>query len=44
MPVFAYSIAAAQDRPSDGDGFVRAETIRRAVALVGYPDVNVFLF
>ncbi len=44
MPVFAYSIAADRDRPSDGDGFVRAETIRRAVALVGYPDVNVFLF
>ncbi len=42
MPVFAYSIAAHQDRPSEGDGFVRAETIQQAVALVGHPKVNVY--
>ena len=42
MPVFAFSIAADQDRPSEGDGFVRAETIRQAVALVGHPEVNVY--
>ncbi len=42
MPVFAYSIAADQDRPSEGDGFVRAETIQEAVALVGHPEVNVY--
>ena len=42
MPVFAYSIAADQDRPSEGDGFVRAETIREAVALIGHPDANVY--
>ena len=42
MPVFAYSIAADQDRPSQSDGFVRAETIRQAVALVGHPEVNVY--
>ena len=42
MPVFAYSIAADQHRPSQGDGFVRAETIHEAVALVGHPDVNVY--
>ena len=41
MPVFAYSIAADQNRPSEGDGFVRAETIQEAVALVGHPDANV---
>ncbi len=41
MPVFAFSIAADQHRPSDGDGFVRAETIQEAVALVGHPEVNV---
>ena len=41
MPVFAYTIAADQHRPSEGDGFVRAETIQQAVALVGHPDVNV---
>ncbi len=41
MPVFAYSIAADQHRPSYGDGYVRAETIQEAVALVGHPDVNV---
>ncbi len=41
MPIFAYSIAADQDRPSEGDGFVRAETIQQAVALVGHPEVNV---
>jgi hypothetical protein len=41
MPLFVYSIAADQHRPSQGDGFVRAETIRQAVALVGHPDVNV---
>jgi hypothetical protein len=44
MPAFAYSIAAAQGRPSEGDGFVRAETIHQAVALVGHPDGNVFPF
>ena len=42
MPVFVYSIAADQHRPSEGDGFVRAETIQQAVALVGHPDVNVY--
>ena len=42
MPVFAYSITADQHRPSQGDGFVRAETIRQAVALVGHPEVNVY--
>ncbi len=42
MPVFVYSIAADQDRPSEDDGFVRAETIRQAVALVGHPEVNVY--
>ena len=42
MPVFAYSIAADQHRPSEGDGFVRAETIHEAVALVGHPDANVY--
>ncbi len=42
MPVFAYTIAADQDRPSEGEGFVRAETIQAAVALVGHPDVNVY--
>ncbi len=40
MPVFAYCIAADQDRPSDGDGYVRAETIQQAVALIGHPEVN----
>ena len=29
-------------RPSDGDGFVRAETIQQAVALIGHPEVNVY--
>ncbi len=42
MPLFAYSNAADQTRPSEGDGFVRAETIRQAVALVGHPDANVY--
>ena len=42
MPVFAFSIAADQARPSEGDGFVRAETIHEAVALVGHPEVNVY--
>ncbi len=42
MPVFAFSIAADQHRPLDGDGFVRAETIREALALIGHPDVNVY--
>ncbi len=46
MLVFAFSIAADQDRPSEGDGFVRAETIQAAVALVGRkrPVVLVFTF
>ena len=42
MPVFAYSIAADQDSPPEGEGFARAETIQQAVALVGHPDVNVY--
>ncbi len=42
MPDFAFSIAADQDRPSEGDGYVRAETIQQAVALVGHPEVNVY--
>ena len=42
MPVFAYSIAADQYSPPEGEGFVRAETIRQAVALVGHPEVNVY--
>ena len=42
MPLFAYSIAADRDRPSEGDGYVRAETIQDAVALVGHPEVNVY--
>ncbi len=44
MPDFAFSIAADQDRTSEGDGFVRAETIQEAVALIGHPDVNVYPF
>ncbi len=31
----------AKDHPSNGDGFVRAETIRQVVALIGHPEVNV---
>ena len=42
MLVFVYSIAADQHRPSEGEGFVRAETIQEAVALVGHPEVNVY--
>ncbi|MGR3717369.1 MAG: hypothetical protein ACU0B1_11565 [Thermohalobaculum sp.] len=42
MSIFAYSIAADQHRPSEGDGFVRAETTEQAVALVGHPEVNVY--
>jgi len=42
MPVFTYSIAAYQHRPSEGDGYVLAETIQEAVALVGHPEVNVY--
>ena len=42
MPLFVYSIAADQDRPSEGDGFVRAETAEQAVELVGHPDANVY--
>ena len=42
MPVFAYSIAADPHGPSEGDGFVRAETAQQAVALVGHPEVNVY--
>ncbi len=42
MPVFAFSIAADQHRPSEGEGYVRAETIQEAVALVGHPEVNVY--
>ena len=37
-----FTIAANQRRPSEGDGFVRAETIQEAVALVGHPEVNVY--
>ena len=37
MPVFAYSISADQYHPSEGDGFVRADTAEQAVALIGHP-------
>ena len=42
MPVFVFSIAADQQRPSEVDGFVRAETAEQAVALVGHPEVNIY--
>ncbi len=42
MPVFAYCIAADQDRPSETGVFVQAETIQQAVALIGHPEVNVY--
>ncbi len=42
MPIFVYSIAVDEDRPSEADGFVRAETIQEAVALIGHPEVNVY--
>jgi len=42
MPLFAYSIAADQHRPSEGDGFVSADTAEQAVSLVGHPEVNVY--
>ena len=41
MPLFAYSITADQDHPSEGYGFVWAETIQQAAALVGHPDASV---
>jgi len=41
MPIFAFSIAADQHRPSEGDGYVRAETAEQAVALIGHQDANV---
>ncbi len=34
-------LRADAECPSEGDGFVRAETIQEAVALVGHPEVNV---
>ncbi len=37
-----WHFAADQDRPSEGDGYVRAETIWEAVALIGHPEVNVY--
>ncbi len=40
MSVFANSIAADQHIPSEGDGYVRAEAIQEAVALVGHPEVR----
>ncbi len=42
MSVFANSIAADQHIPSEGDGYVRAEAIQEAVALIGHPEVNVY--
>lgn len=41
MQLFVYCIATDQDNPSDGDGYVRADIIGQAVALVGHPEVNV---
>ena len=42
MAIFVYSVAADKHRPSEGDGFVRAETAQQAVALIGHPEVNVY--
>ena len=36
------SIIDLADRPSEGEGFVRTETIQQAVALVSHPEVNVY--
>ncbi len=41
MPVFADSIAADPDRPSEGDGYVRAETAQQAVV---YGKYQMFFF
>ena len=30
-----------RDRPSEGEGYVRADTIQEAVELIGHPEVNV---
>ena len=35
-------VGPALERPTGGDGFVRAETAQEAVALVGHPEVNVY--
>ena len=41
LRVFCSIFAAHLARPSEGEGFIRAETIHLAVALVGHPEVNV---
>ena len=42
LPVSAFAAPADQYSPPEGEGFVRAETIQQAVALIGHPEVNVY--
>ncbi len=36
------TIVIFHSHPSGGGGFIRAETIQQAVALIGHPEVNVY--
>jgi hypothetical protein len=42
MAVWSFTIAADQHSPSLGDGFVRAETVEAAIAIVDHPDANLY--
>ena len=42
MAVWSFTIAADQHSPSLGDGYVRAETVEAALAIVGHPDANLY--
>lgn len=42
MAVWSFTIAADQHSPSLGDGYVRAETVEAALAIVDHPDANLY--
>lgn len=42
MRVWSFCIATSQNHPDEGRGFVRAETVADALALIDHPDANVY--
>lgn len=42
MKIWSFCIAARQDLPDLGSGFVRAHTAEEALAQIGHPEANVY--
>lgn len=42
MPVWTFAISDDPSQPDQGSGFVRADSVERALALVDHPAANLF--